>query len=96
MQKILNYAAVKNQLRHFSTTPKLNGIHELPLPNGYYYKGNFKDNQYHGKGAIFNELNKKTFEGFFSNHRIEGKGSQYTPDGELAYQGDFHNDEKQG
>jgi hypothetical protein len=50
------------------------GPGELVLPENLYYRGNFKNGKFEGKGCLQNFIENTTYEGQFSKGKYNGKG----------------------
>lgn len=70
----------------------LNGYGELVYTETNFYKGEFLNGRYHGKGLF--KYGSEVYEGFFANGKYHGKGV-LTKD-KLRYEGDFQDGEYHG
>ena len=74
---------------------KYEGKGKLFLEDGFYYKGNFIDNQRKGKGILYNKNSKIIYEGDFENDKFNGNGKIYYDDGSY-YEGQFVDNKRHG
>lgn len=65
------------------------GKGRLVSSNGDYYCGDFQEDEFHGKGILYQELRQTEYDGDFFNGVKHGKGLLKFADGSF-YEGDFH------
>ena len=59
-------------------------------PDGYIYKGDFKNNKREGQGKLIYP-DGYVYSGGFKNNKKEGKGKLDYPNGNGSYAGEFQN-----
>ena len=73
------------------TNDKRNGERTYYYESGFYYIGQWLNNEEHGKGIINYPNGKKMYEGYFLNGKKEGSGTLYYENEKLGYCGLFKN-----
>ena len=78
---------------------KLNGFGTIYIKYNNWQlhkKGNFKYNNLHGKGEVYNNTNTIQFKGNYVNGLLEGQGVEYHNNQIISYQGNYFNSFRHG
>lgn len=79
-------AALSNRATAEPTAELRNGYHEIALPGGAMYMGNYVDGKRSGYGEYY-YADGSCYKGEFLNNRFDGVGVLYDADGEVILEG---------
>ncbi|WP_427112746.1 hypothetical protein [Megasphaera sueciensis] len=75
---------------------ELQGNCKIYVNGSLLYEGEYKDNEYNGKGILYYPDGGKKYEGEFSSGQYDGKGTSYLKDGSVEYKGKWRNNDYAG